>query len=65
MLFLTSGLFLMASVSDSLAATLEQCNQIEVHFFFSFKSHNKKARRKMIADSINFMNLYIHTPCPR
>ena len=55
----------MASVSDSLAATLEQCNQIEVHFFFSFKSHNKKARRKMIADSINFMNLYIHTPCPR
>ena len=53
-----SGLFLIASVSDSLAATLEQCNQIEVLFF---KSHNKKARDKMIADFINFMNLCIHT----
>lgn len=54
-----SGLFLIASMSDSLAATLEQGNHIEVHFFF--KSHNKKSRDKMIADFINFMNLCIHT----
>lgn len=43
-----SGLFLIASVSDSLAATLEQCNQIEVLFFLSHITRKLEIRWLLI-----------------